>query len=136
MEENLITLEASSPEELTDVLEKLSRKDTRNCLYSALAISAPELLLYPFNFKDVSLANAKKQVCNEIKEIFSISLSEIEYDFQVFSQKENYISGVCAAIPKKCLYQYLRILDKNKLVPLSIIPYSSASIDEYLHHQV
>lgn len=133
MEKNLITLEASSPDELKDVLEKLARKNTRNCLYSALAVSDPQLLLYPFNFKDTSLPNTKKQVSNEIKEIFSIPLSEIEYDFQIFSQEENYISGVCASIPKKRLYQYLRILDKNKLVPLRIIPYSSAIIDYYFH---
>ncbi|MCK5346633.1 MAG: hypothetical protein KAR20_24655 [Candidatus Heimdallarchaeota archaeon] len=133
MEENLITLEASSPDELKEVLTKLSKRNKRDCLYGALAISDPQLLLYPFNFKDVPLTDIKKQVSDEIKEIFSMPISEIEYDFQIFTQEESYISGVCAAIPKKCLYQYLSILDKNKLVPLRIVPYSSAIIDYYFH---
>ena len=134
MEEELIALEASSPDELKEVLEKLSRKNTRNCLYSALAISDPQFLLYTFNFKNTLFPNAKRQVCNEVKEIFAMPLSEIEYDFQVFFQDENYLSGVCAAIPKKCLYQYLRILDKSRLVPLRIVPSSSAVIDYDFPH--
>ncbi|MBN1869269.1 MAG: hypothetical protein JW847_01660 [Candidatus Omnitrophica bacterium] len=133
MKEDLITFEASSPDELKEMLSKLTRKDTRSCLYCALAIGDPEFLIYPFNFRNTTRANAKKQVINEIKAIYEMPVSEIEYDFQIFDEEENYISGVCAAIPKKRLAQYLDILDTNRLVPLNIIPYSAATIGYYFH---
>ena len=129
--QELVTLEAGSPEELIDVLEKLTTKATRNCLYSALAISDPQFLIYPFNLKDTSTLEATKQTQNEIKEIYSLPMADIEYDIQIFRNEPNYISGICAAIPKKLLHRYLEILDKNKLVPLRIIPYTSAIVDYY-----
>jgi len=129
--QDLVTLEAESPEELITVLEKLTTKATSNCLYSALAISDPQLLIYPFNLKDTSALEAKIQTQNEIKEIYAIPMADIEYDIQIFRSESNYVSGICAAIPKKLLQRYLEILDKNKLVPLRIIPYSSAIVDYY-----
>ncbi|HQP09896.1 MAG TPA: hypothetical protein PKV41_00755, partial [Candidatus Omnitrophota bacterium] len=56
---------------------------------------------------------------------------EIDYDFQVFHSETNYMTGICAAIPKKLLRRYLDILDKNRLVPQRILPYSSAIVDYY-----
>ncbi|MCK5180463.1 MAG: hypothetical protein KAR32_13115 [Candidatus Omnitrophica bacterium] len=133
MEKNLLTLEASSPDELKDILKRLAGKNRLRRSFCALAIGDPQFLLYPFNFKNTLLPDAKKQVCEEIRKIFNVPLSNIEYDFQIFEQEENFFYGVCAAIPKKRLYQYLRILDKNTLTPLRIIPYSSAIIDYYFH---
>lgn len=133
MEEQLLTLEASSPEELQTVIATLSGRNKRKCVYCALAIGDPEFLIYPFNFRNKAFPEIKKQITHEIAEIFSLPQSAIEYDFQIFVQEEIYLSGVCAAFPKKRLHEYLKILDDSKLVPVRIVPYSSAIIDYYFY---
>ena len=133
MNKNFITLEGSSPNELKDILKRLSGKKKLSRAYCALAIGDPEFILYPFSFKDTSLSDAKEQVCEEIRKIFDMPLSNIEYDFQIFERDEDFFYGVCAAIPKKRLHQYLRVLDQNILTPLRIIPYTSAIIDYYFY---
>lgn len=117
--ENLLYLEAMSPQDLDNTLKHIAeKKDIRQNLV-CLDISDQGVLVSQFelpNLKNRELENTLKL---EAVELLSLLPEQVEIDYQVTHRSEN-IKGVFAAISKNVLEQYIAFLNKANLIPLKV----------------
>ena len=117
--EEVVHLEAESPQELGKILDYLSdEKDLRQHLAS-LDIYGQGVLVQQFELpclKDRELRNALKL---EAVELLSFAPEDIDVDYQILTKGEK-VSGVFIAASRNILEQYVAFLRKSQLFPLRI----------------
>ena len=130
MKENILPLEASSPEELNAKINVLSKNaKAMAARFVALAVSGPQILVRPFDLANVPLKEVKNRLKFDAVELLSLPAEEIEFDFQILNSTPDKISGVFACSPKKLLRSYLLVLDKARLIPLKATTHILATLD-------
>ena len=132
VEENILSLEASTPEELKDIITELSKTEKLKSRFVSLAIRGVEVLVNPFNMANTSVKELKNNLMFEAVEFLSLPVDEIEFDFQILHSDKEKISGFYSCMPKKLLQSYLSILYQAKLIPIKITAHILAGVDSFL----
>ncbi|MBN1869050.1 MAG: hypothetical protein JW847_00520 [Candidatus Omnitrophica bacterium] len=119
IEEEILFLEASSPEELDKSLMSLSQEGAAGKWRpAALSISGPKVIVRRFHLTDVPPKDVKHYLQSEALELTSLTSDDIELDYKITHTDEHNVKGVYACMPKKDLEEYLMVLDDKELNPL------------------
>lgn len=128
----VIGLSTSSPEELSAVLQGLRAQKIGDKKYVSLALSGDEILVTPFQSNANSVHELKKELSATAVDLHNLPLSELVYDFQIFSQVNESYSGILVSIPKEDLEKYLTVCRQNRFELLSATAYILSSINAFL----
>src|SRR3989338_689591 len=130
--QDILTFIISSTEDLSRQIEAIGPKNRQAFCYANLVLCDPHVLTYSFSLADPTGANIRSKLSHEAVGLWSLPLGEIIFDHQVFSSKDNAMSGVFICTKKKVLNEYFRILDKNKIIPLKVTLHSLAGLEAFL----
>ena len=132
MADTILTLEASSPKELQNILAAKFSATKPASRSINLIINGPQVLTRLFQFEPVSDKELKRRLLHEAVELLSLPVSEIDLNFQILNFSPTKISGIYVCIPKKIIKNYLWVLFQAKLYPVQIIPYAAACLNSFL----
>jgi hypothetical protein len=129
---DILVLEATSPEELEQNLSAiLEEKGIHNSL-ALLSISGPQVMVRQFELPQLSLHDLKNNLRLEAVELLNLTPNEVEIDYQIIESQDDKIKGIFAAAPRKLLEEYLSILMKVKLIPVTITANILTIVDAFL----
>ena len=134
MDPTILALEAATPEELGAELESLSGDMNKKYKYLALAVTDIKVLTCPFDVDKATVKDVKDHLMCEAVELLTLPADEIEFDYQTLSVTPEREKGVFICCPKNLLREYLKVIDRQAIAPVKLVPRIVAGVNAFFLH--
>ncbi len=131
MTNKTLTVNASSPDELSVQLSQLSLMETAQYKYVALSISGPDVLVQPFNIPNIKIKDIKTRLQMVSVELLNLPADQIAFDYQIFSSKDGSVCGVFTCAPKSLINRYNKVVQDSGFEVIRITAYILTSINAF-----
>ena len=131
MDKQTFAVMATSPEDLAFRLADRSEEEQRRHRFINLAISAPEVVVQPFNIPGINVRDVRDRLKLVSVELLNLPADQLSFDYQILSSSDDQVCGLFVCAPKSLVQAYLEVIGRSKLQPLKMIPYILSSIDAF-----
>jgi hypothetical protein len=131
MNNNILCLQAKSPEDLKNCISAMPQKKSLVGRYAALAIHDAKIITRSFRLASVPPSEIEKRIYLEAVGVLSLPIQDIVLDYQIFKQNGDGVCGIFSCLPRPLFCEYLNILDKTGLVPSKITVQMLSGLDSF-----
>ena len=127
--DNIVPFEVASPDALRAVVAGHAVNGRR---FAAVRVFGPHVLTRVFHFPAATRGDIRSGLCVEASEILSVPAREIAVAYHVTHEGADGVNGMCVAIPRMELEEYLECFHDSALIPVGLTSAAAATAVDFL----